>query len=101
MRPIEPLSKVGAAGQPSLAGVTVMPPVASGPVIAQVAPEPVADTTSLSETAAIVHRLRNSAASQGTIRPDVVAQIRHDLSMRRSDRTADIERAICRLLNEL
>ncbi len=55
----------------------------------------------MSETATVVNRLRSSVASEGVIRPDVVLRIKQDLATRRSDRTAEIERAIVRLLNEL
>lgn len=100
MRPIEPVNKIGE--DPSTPRATAVPQQTGG---ASPTAIPVVDygkdTSSLSETAAIVNRMRAQVASEGGIRPHVVAQLKHDLSQRRSEKNAEIERAIARLLQVL
>lgn len=100
MRPIAPVAKIGDDVKPSTATISSVPAGVPGPTAVPTVDYGV-DSTSLSETAAIVNRMRAAVASEGGIRPHVVAQLKHDLSLRRSERTADIERAIARLLQEL
>lgn len=100
MRPIEPIAKIGDDLQTSKTPVVSAPvggPGATSLPVVNYGP----DSASLSETATIVNRMRAAVASEGGIRPHVVAQLKHDLSMRRSEKNADIERAIARLLQEL
>ena len=106
MRYVELIAKIGS--EPSVVRpVGSEPPVArpvEGTTATNTHPAPAApesDHASLSETAAIVNRMRALAGCQGGIRPHVVAQLKHDLALGHTDRKADIERAICRLLQEL
>jgi len=100
MRQIVAISRVSSGPDPNKVNACVAPSGVPGPLPG--APvDRAEDSASLSHTAAVVSRIRASVGAEGTIRPHVVAQIKHDLSGRSDDRTAEIERAILRLLQEL
>lgn len=100
MRHIVAISRVGSGPDPNKVNACVAPSGVPGPL--STAPvERAEDSASLSQTAAVVSRIRAAIGAEGKIRPNVVAQIKHDLSHRSDDRTAEIERAILRLLQEL
>ena len=98
MRPIDSIAKVGSDASPAK---PVTGAASSNVASASASAAQAADSASLSQAAVAVSRMRAVAGSQGGIRPDVVAQLKRDISLGHNDRKADIERAILRLLQEL
>ncbi len=107
MRTIEPIAKIGDDIQSSKTPVLPVPTGGPAPTALPVV-EYGKDSASLSGTAAIVNRMRATVASEGGIRPPLVAQLKHELAQlehnlaqKGTATPEDIERAIARLLQEL